>query len=95
MGREDYGMVKIVIISEHFSPLICLNGAGQGEASVILRLYGLEDSFIILPVVPCNEVSILQTAGLTTNIVIHRAPKAKGSELTLGGAKAIIAPMRY
>ena len=62
---------------------------------VILRLYGLEDSFIILPVVPCNEVSILQTAGLTTSIVIHRAPKAKGSELTLGGAKAIIAPMRY
>lgn len=44
---------------------------------------------------PCNEVSILQTAGLTTSIVIHRAPKAKGSELTLGGAKAIIAPMRY
>ena len=95
MGREDYGVVKIVIISEHLPPLICLNGAGQGEASVILRLYGLEDSFIILPVVPCYEVSILQTAGLTTSIVIHRAPKAKGSELTLGGAKAIIAPMRY
>ena len=95
MGREDYGMVKIVIISEHFPILFVLMVQDRERLQSFYDYYGLEDSFIILPVVPCNEVSILQTAGLTTSIVIHRAPKAKGSELTLGGAKAIIAPMRY